>query len=105
MHNKKEYQKEWEAKNKDKRSILRKKYRKRMADYMKDIKTAKGCEQCSEIHISCLEFHHVNPESKDFTLGVKGTEVGISTLNKEIAKCVVLCCNCHRKMHWKMRQM
>lgn len=62
------------------------------------IKVASGCQECGEKHPACLEFHHRDRTTK--TRGV-GTMVRMEEILAEIAKCVVLCANCHRKHHWK----
>lgn len=62
-----------------------------------------GCKLCPENDIDCLDFHHVNPTEKEDTIS---TLVWSSTpiLVAEIAKCVVLCANCHRKLHAKLKR-
>lgn len=56
-----------------------------------------GCTKCPEHDPVCLDFHHTG-DDKDMTvssmLGMSDTRV-----RSEIAKCVVLCANCHRKEH------
>lgn len=62
-----------------------------------------GCLVCGEKHPACLDFHH--RDGKTDKLGDIGTmrHFGIKRLNAEIAKCDVLCANCHRKHHWQER--
>lgn len=59
------------------------------------------CVICHENSPCCLEFHHVNPEIKDFTISsaVCNIKINVRTLKKEIHKCVILCSNCHKKLH------
>jgi hypothetical protein len=59
-----------------------------------------GCLLCGESAHITLDFHHVDPDSKHFTIS-QGFHKNISVANveAEIAKCVVLCANCHRKFH------
>lgn len=47
--------------------------------------------------ISALEFHHVNPEEKDF--GISGQSRSFEKLKNEVDKCVLVCANCHREIH------
>lgn len=56
------------------------------------------CAKCGETRVYVLDFHHMNPDEKSFTIGKmkKGSE---ETLQKEIDKCVCLCANCHREFH------
>jgi len=46
----------------------------------------------------CLDFHHKDPNEKDFTIG-KYRNKSKENLLKEIEKCVCVCSNCHRKIH------
>jgi hypothetical protein len=48
--------------------------------------------------ITALEFHHINPEEKDFTLGINAN-IGTEKAINEIKKCVLVCSNCHREIH------
>ena len=61
------------------------------------LKAFYGCAFCSENDPCCLEFHHADPSTKLFHVG-SGTEYGWPKLNAEIAKCIILCANCHRKL-------
>jgi hypothetical protein len=63
------------------------------------------CMECGETHPGCLDFHHRNPAEKKFQL--VASQMGNrswTSIEAEIAKCDVLCSNCHRKLHWEMRQ-
>ena len=56
------------------------------------------CAKCGDTRSYVLDFHHKDPNTKEFTIGrlKRGAE---STLQKEIDKCVCLCANCHREFH------
>lgn len=73
---------------------------KRKEKYRKVIKTAKDvpCDDCKVEYPSyVMDFHHVRGV-KLFTIGpVAGNaSVSMESLLQEIAKCVVICANCHR---------
>jgi hypothetical protein len=53
---------------------------------------------CGEIHVACLEFHHTG--GKDFTIAERMTNAW-ETIEREIQKCIVVCRNCHAKIHWE----
>ncbi len=56
------------------------------------------CVECGETDPVVLEFDHINPEEKDKSIAQMIQEgVPIATLEREIAKCQVLCANCHRR--------
>lgn len=62
------------------------------------IKIESGCKICGENCLACLDFHHLN--EKDKLLNIAWSlKYSQKTLLKEISKCIVLCSNCHRKLH------
>lgn len=58
----------------------------------------KKCIICGESEPCCIDFHHVDPTEKDFTIGKRRSR-GRDKLYEEIKKCVCVCSNCHRKIH------
>ena len=64
------------------------------------VKAMNGCQLCPEADPVCLEFHHPVPGEKDFNVSnyfnVTWSWPGIVA---EMIKCVVLCSNCHKKVH------
>lgn len=44
-----------------------------------------------------LEFHHLDPLEKDFSISSRMTSW--KAIVKELDKCVLLCANCHREVH------
>lgn len=57
------------------------------------------CSRCEENHISCLEFHHLDPNEKEYTVASM-IKCSFEKIQKEMKKCIVLCSNCHKKLHW-----
>ena len=61
------------------------------------------CEICEEGHPATLQFHHRNPEEKEFSLSTKTLSATKlfpwEIILKEIQKCQLLCANCHAKLH------
>lgn len=73
---------------------------------MKELKIQKStfvCSECGENHPAILDFHHLDPIQKDFSIGTCIHRYGMKRIQKEISKCIVLCSNCHRKLHWNER--
>lgn len=58
-----------------------------------------GCSLCGEDDLSCLEFHHKDPSEKEFQIGGSGTNFNLDRIRSEIEKCIVVCANCHKKIH------
>ena len=57
------------------------------------------CQMCKEKFIACIEFHHIDPSKKEFSLSAFN-QYGKKTIMKEFKKCIVLCSNCHNKIHF-----
>jgi hypothetical protein len=59
-----------------------------------------GCLLCPENEPCCLVAHHTDPKQKDFDIAQAAThQYGRARFTRELAKCVCLCENCHRKVH------
>lgn len=71
-----------------------------LRSWYKKQKIGKQCVVCREKVPCCLEFHHIKPRrgltvSKMVYLGKS-----LRRIKREIKKCVLLCGNCHRKLHF-----
>ena len=82
-----------------------KQYRAEKRSYVQAEKVRRGCAECGECHPACLEFHHLDAAEKSDNLAkMVDSQRPYAVLDAEMAKCEVLCSNCHRKMHWNERQ-
>ena len=72
--------------------------KKNQADEIR--KKKKSCELCGyrKWH-PCLEWHHIEPKDKKFSINYIPKRRSSYEVDAEIAKCVVLCCNCHNEIH------
>jgi hypothetical protein len=58
------------------------------------------CTKCGyNRNISALEFHHIEPEHKDFHFSNTKT-TNIDKIRAEMGKCILVCANCHREIHY-----
>ena len=74
------------------------KFKQKMVDY-------KGgkCEICGyNKYIGALDFHHKNPKEKDFRLSNSFNRYRTKweKVIKELDKCMLVCSNCHREIHY-----
>lgn len=93
------YARKWYAANKERHLKLiyknRKKYVKEIRKII-EIAKAKPCADCGmQYHTCVMDFDHIKGE-KLFNIGQTATKFGVETLFEEIAKCEVVCANCHR---------
>lgn len=58
-----------------------------------------GYDEC----MGALEFHHLDPSKKDFGLSVRGITRSWDKIKKELDKCILVCANCHREIHYAER--
>lgn len=57
------------------------------------------CEKCGYNKCNrALEFHHLDPKEKDFTIS-KYSVLSWDKIKKELDKCILICSNCHRELH------
>lgn len=57
-----------------------------------------GCSLCAYNRCAAaLQFHHLDPELKRFSIG-HGTTMSLAATRAEAAKCVLLCANCHAEV-------
>jgi hypothetical protein len=88
----KEYMREYKSKNYES-MVARMKLKKLEIQAWKQ---ARGCAVCGESEPWVLEMHHLDPNEKERSPAASAT---LKTFLKEASKCVLLCANCHRKVH------
>lgn len=60
-----------------------------------------GYDKCVE----ALEFHHIDPATKEFGIGENGYTRSWNKTKQEIDKCILVCANCHREIHCGVRDI
>jgi len=61
------------------------------------------CEKCGyNKSFEALQFHHINPSEKDFT--ISGKSYSVERLKKEVDKCILVCANCHIEIHEDLKK-
>jgi len=75
--------------------------RQALRAWLEKVKKTLRCAECGFSDYRALEFHHPDGEEKDFAIGemVKDNR-SIAAVEREIAKCTILCGNCHRLTHY-----
>jgi hypothetical protein len=84
----------------DRAAARRQKKRRARADWFQELKATLVCAQCGESDAACLDFHHRDGEEKTCAVAdLVRNEASEERILAEIGRCVVLCANCHRKLH------
>lgn len=78
-----------------------KRYKREIWEWYHEIKNNSSCYKCGEDHPSCLEFHHLERDDKHGNISSMIHNCRpMKELREELTKCIVICANCHRKLHW-----
>ena len=64
-----------------------------------EYKQSRGCRYCLENDYVALDFHHRDGSEKEANISRMVWDGLSKKLITEIAKCEVVCSNCHRKLH------
>jgi hypothetical protein len=65
-----------------------------------DYKRILHCADCGESDPVVIDFHHKDPSTKLFRIGIAAYRKGPEEIILEILKCIALCANCHRRRHY-----
>jgi hypothetical protein len=85
----------WKAANRERNAQLQREYFARRRKFIQDIKSV-PCSDCGgTFPPECMDFDHLEGEEKSFCIG-EITKSNKGTLLAEIAKCDIVCANCHR---------
>lgn len=76
-------------------------YNRRKRNRQKFIDYAGGkCSRCGyNTCINSLDFHHLDPSTKSFSLCHRNMSKGLESIKAEVDKCILVCANCHREIH------
>ena len=74
--------------------VRQKDFKQQCVDYKGGECQCCGYNKCN----GALEFHHIDPKTKKFSISQYRSSDGYS-LTEELDKCVLVCSNCHREIH------
>lgn len=72
--------------------------RRKLQDLITSFKAHRGCLICKEDDPVVLDLHHTAKKETAIANAIK-QGWSIKRIKDEIAKCIVLCANCHRRYH------
>lgn len=88
----------WSRHNRQTMNTANQKFRVRRREWYLDLKRGKACEICGESDLVCLDYDHINPNTKTKHVAKLVVEqASKKRILDEIAKCRILCANCHRR--------
>ena len=60
----------------------------------------KPCQKCGEQRLYLIQFHHIDPTTKEFDISTSVPYKKTEICEEEAKKCVCLCSNCHDEFHY-----
>ena len=85
-------------KTKEKQAITDKARREMKRDLSRSLMTP--CEECGAFDVAFMDWHHCDPADKTKSISVMVRSSKVADLLAEIDKCICLCSNCHRRLHF-----
>ena len=68
--------------------------------FINEYKSTCTCQKCGDTRPYVLDFHHLDGNDKDYLVSqMQYSTYSKERIIKEMEKCVILCSNCHRKVH------
>jgi len=71
--------------------------------YVTELLVRSKCADCGEADPVVLDFHHVSGVKVKEVSIIKNCSYSLERVKAEIAKCIIVCANCHRRRHAKER--
>ena len=98
----KHYSKEWYLRNRTKQINKSTERKDRIRKLWNEYKAKQKCSHCGVQHPAVIDFHHVIKEGKKSVFKLIAHHFNLKAAIREAEeKCIPLCANCHRILHWK----
>lgn len=80
------------------------KYLTKKARYVLELKQKSSCSKCQLSIPECLDFHHIDDNKTD-GIGsmLRDKNISLEEIKSEIDKCIIVCSNCHREIHYYLK--
>ena len=96
----KDAKRRWYLKNKELTKKRALEHKRRDQEWFKELKSKEVCKECGESTYELLDYHHRDPSTKVTTVSDMLGRYGRPKVLEEMAKCDVLCKQCHMKHHY-----
>lgn len=68
-------------------------------------KASQKCSHCGIQHPALIDFHHVIRDKDKRSVNKLVADGRFTAAMEEVKKCIPLCANCHRLLHWEELQI
>ena len=91
----------WAKNNPSRVARTKHEHTQRKKEWLRELKDGRPCADCGQIfHYAAMDWDHREGEHKLFSVGEGAQSKGRVALLAEIAKCDLVCANCHRVRTW-----
>ncbi len=91
-------------KNKNKYKERIKNNTDRIKNWYHDHIKKQKCSVCDENRWWVLDWHHIESSNKNYNISdMIWKSFSINKIKQELSKCICVCSNCHRDIHYKLR--
>lgn len=91
---------DWYQKNKERQKAASAKNKRMYRQKWLEYKTSLSCVKCGAKHPAILDFHHVIRDPGKRSVNRLIANGAYNAVFEELKKCIPLCANCHRILHW-----
>jgi 5-methylcytosine-specific restriction endonuclease McrA len=95
-----EYSREHYLKNQAETKIRNAQTKRKKREEWVEFKSALSCTHCGFSHPAALDFHHIDRKDKQ-SVHKLAQNGNYKAAKEEIKKCITLCANCHRIVHYE----
>ena len=100
-----ERQAAWRARHPERAKEVRDRARQKKRELIAQMKREAGCSRCGIDDPRVLDFHHKDADEKELAVSQLIARASWQAVLDEIARCTVLCANCHRIHHAEEGEM
>lgn len=100
------YSLNWYYKNRTEQIRKNKAHKRAKRKEWEEYKAKQSCSHCGFSHPAVIDFHHVIRKNKQSVNKLAAVKNNIAAAIREAeTKCIPLCSNCHRILHWKEHRL
>lgn len=86
--------------NKDAEVLVKKKREAEIKEWFLELKKTYSCTKCNDSRWYVLDFHHINDDKEHNIADMSTGKYSKKKIVEELSKCISLCANCHRELHY-----
>lgn len=90
----------WYARNREKHMATTARNKAKYREMWIEFKSRQSCVHCGAAHPAIIDFHHVIRKDSKKVHKLAANSAYKQAIKEAEEKCITLCANCHRILHW-----